>query len=150
MSAAVRFLKMAFLLPILLLTACSLTGNYNSDAHRQLVMLQALHMQFIDDATADDEKSIWQDNRDYRLQYRAATLFAEDLGDPLRLSNLRSLNTIYQAQYQRREQQQRPFNAAQEKLFGRQAASAYQQAIRGECLRPRSVCYQGNTNVDIQ
>jgi hypothetical protein len=136
----IRFIRITFLLPLLLLTACSITGNYNDDAHRQLVMLQALHLQFIDDATTRDARNVALDARDYHLQYRAARLFAENLGDPLRLDNLQSLNNIWQVQYDRFQQQQRPFNSAQVRLFSRQANTAYQQAIHGECLRPHSVC----------
>lgn len=139
----IRLIRIVFLVPLLLLTACSMTGNYNGDAHRQLVMLQALHMQFIDDATMNDTRDAALDERDYRLQYRAARLFAENLGDPLRLDNLQSLHTLWQVQSDRFRQQQRPFNSAQARLFSRQASAAYQQAIHGECLRPHSVCHQG-------
>ncbi|WP_238582602.1 hypothetical protein [Trabulsiella odontotermitis] len=117
-----------------------MTGNYNGDAHRQLVMLQALHLQFIDDATTLDARNVALDARDYHLQYRAARLFAENLGDPLRLDNLQSLNNLWLVQYDRFQQQQRPFNNAQARLFSRQTSAAYQQAIHGECLRPHSVC----------
>lgn len=135
-----RFARTYLLASLLLLTACTFTGNYNSDAHRQLVMLQALHMQFIDDAALPGEEKVVSDDREMRLQFRTAQLFAESLGDPLRLKNMEAINTIYQSQYQRRMQQNRPFRPKQAALFRQQATLAWQQAIYGECLRPRSPC----------
>nr|WP_318384227.1 hypothetical protein [uncultured Enterobacter sp.] len=139
-----RLLRTACLLPILLLIACTFTGRYNSDAHRQLVMLEALHVQFIDDASLPDAQSdpatISQDDREMRLQFEEAVLFAQSLGDPLRLKNLTAAHQIYQLQYARFAQQGRPFKPEQAQLFRQQATQGWQQVIHGECLRPHSVC----------
>ncbi|EOC1348722.1 hypothetical protein ACI093_003845 [Cronobacter turicensis] len=126
------------------LSACSLTGNYQPRAHAQLTDLMAAHLQFIDDFTAPsgtlDTTALADDDRHLRLRFAEAMAYSESLRDPLRTDNLRLLQAIYREDHARLIRQQRPFTPAQAALWRDQARLAYLEAVRGECSRPASPC----------
>lgn len=112
-----------------LISACSLVGNYQPRAHAQLTDLMAAHLQMIDDFTAPSG-----------TLDTLALAYAESLGDPLRTDNLRLLQLVYREDHARLLRQHRPFTPAQAALWRAQARLAYLEAVRGECNRPASPC----------
>ncbi|ELY6246146.1 hypothetical protein SNQ22_002518 [Cronobacter universalis] len=127
-----------------LLSACSLIGNYQPRAHAQLTDLMAAHLQLIDDFTATsgplDAAALADEDRLLRLRFAEAIAYSESLRDPLRTDNLRLLLMIYREDHTRLLRQQRTFTPAQAALWRDQARLAYLEAVRGECSRPASPC----------
>lgn len=127
-----------------LISACSLVGNYQPRAHAQLTDLMAAHLQMIDDFTAPsgtlDTLALADADHTLQLRFAEALAYAESLGDPLRTDNLRLLQLVYREDHARLLRQHRPFTPAQAALWRSQARLAYLEAVRGECNRPASPC----------
>ncbi|EJG0743277.1 hypothetical protein SMZ27_002499 [Cronobacter sakazakii] len=143
-STLTRYLPGWLLFLAVLISACSLVGNYQPRAHAQLTDLMAAHLQFIDDFTAPsgvlDTAALEDADHTLQLRFAEALAYAESLGDPLRTDNLRLLQSVYQEDHARLLKQHRPFTPAQAALWRDQARLAYLEAVRGECRRPASPC----------
>ncbi|EOC0416831.1 hypothetical protein ACI0Z1_001353 [Cronobacter malonaticus] len=143
-STLTRYLPGWLLCLTVLISACSMVGNYQPRAHAQLTDLMAAHLQFIDDFTASsdalDASALAEEDQLLRLRFAEAIAYAESLGDPLRTDNLRLLQSVYREDHARLQKQHRLFTPAQAALWRDQARLAYLEAVRGECNRPGSPC----------
>lgn len=126
----------------LLLSACSLTDNYNAQAHQQLEELETSYLHFIADAATAplDTEIIARDDSDIRQGFDDALILAATLNDPLRIENLTLLEDSYFRLHERVLRQNSALTLVQARLFEQQARQAWQLAIEGECLRPGSAC----------
>lgn len=127
----------------LLLSACSLTDNYNAQAHQQLEGLETSYLHFIADAATAplDTNIIARDDSELRQGFDEALMLAATLNDPLRIENLTLLEDNYFRLHARVIRQNSALTEVQARLFTQQARQAWQLAIEGECLRPGSACH---------
>jgi len=131
------------LLGIIVLSACTLTDNYNAQAHEQFIALEKAYMHFLADAatTPLNEIDIARDDRELRQRFSEAIELANHVNDSLRVENLTLLEAGYFRIHARLMEQNRAFSPVQLRLYQKQAQQAYQLAIAGECLRAYSNCH---------
>ncbi|WP_265669318.1 hypothetical protein [Klebsiella grimontii] len=118
---------------LFLMAACSWVDSYSSTAYQQLLMLERIHLQFINDAAAApiDRQLLRQEDRQIRQQFSLALSDS----DALRQNNLRVLEKNYQRLYRRVASQDTALTPFEAGILAQQTENLYQQAISGEQRR---------------
>jgi hypothetical protein len=140
-KAAGRMLCLALVMSLAAgLQGCALLSNYSATSYAQLTGLKAYHLKLIDDFTSDtpvplDQAKLAAESGEGELKFREAEEYSAGLKDQSRTYNLNILHTMFgnNLAWLQKGNTYSKANAQEQKTV---LQSAYDQAIRGETLRP--------------